>query len=138
MYNLTTDNMECDFEVPFIPNIIGIVGTIIEFIIHIPQIYTTLKVREFKGLSLTTCFINIVNSLLWVVYALYLKQYIMAVGSGFVSLCNTIIFVCYCCTRMGNKESMISQEKLIHRKTKIRTQSTQTSNFDGIVTIIDT
>ena len=56
------------------PEIIGWTASILNAIILVPQAYDSLKTKKLRDVSLTTSLLNFINSILWLIYGIYLDN----------------------------------------------------------------
>jgi MtN3 and saliva related transmembrane protein len=54
--------------------IIGWIASMVNAVILIPQAYDSLKTKKLRDVSLTTSLLNFINSILWLIYGIYLNN----------------------------------------------------------------
>lgn len=72
---------------------IGILAAIFTTAANIPQTYTIIKEQSTEHISVTTYFILLTGTLLWMTYGIMKEDWPLILTNGFTSLTSTIIIV---------------------------------------------
>ncbi len=67
------------------PEIIGWAGSIVNAVVLFPQAYDAIKTKKLHDVSLTTSFLNFINSILWLAYGYFLQSWPLIV-TNFIQL----------------------------------------------------
>ena len=79
-----------------IPNVLGTIAVSISLCSQAPQVYKTIKSRDFTGVSIPTYILIFIASVLWIIYGALLHSIVLVVSSGVQIIFSSIMLVTYC------------------------------------------
>lgn len=86
-------------------NVIASIATALSLCVNLPQVYLTVKNRNFEGLSTFAYFIYISSSTMWIIYAILMNLIVFGLSSALGFLCSVIILTTYyCCPKKQARE----------------------------------
>ena len=95
-----------------VANTLASIGAFLSVVSNIPQVYKVRKPQSTNDLHVYSVLIHITAALLWSVYGMLLKLYILGVESFLVFLMWVLIFAAICRDRCINNDDVSKNEGL--------------------------